>query len=418
MQAKLIDAERFFNELQIREGAGSVLDGRSSPLRANGLGDSQFIYICAESQIHADAVSEFEEQRQYLINLAGLAVAYVQNECAKQNNNDLMWDTDLWGSVYASLPMFSKPQFTRHQENIWMAPNDDLATHIAARMTGMVVAGHDLSPLIKHLGTIRASLSSLTVSEFSIGSITVRLQCRSVAGQSRIEGYLKGTFIKFTRAGQMSSIDGSVGHEQNGLNMNVTDGEMLFDYGALRLNGELKSQFDDFLSSKQITAIEDASSFFYMGGHQLLSDSDPRTVAARKEFIEKVRAAQKSEPWPGQLQSRGRDSLFGFAFYKHAAVRIKSIQMDCNVPMVSGGGSKALHFGPDPNKLIVGYRVINNSKVGEEGDNGLWVVSKYPPQPTLLASDGEIGFMVTRHLQNLKWSVIWYYVDAKDYPFR
>jgi hypothetical protein len=158
------------------------------------------------------------------------------------------------------------------------------------------------------------------------------------------------------------------------------------------------------------------------------------TIAARREFFEKVKTARKNEPATGARHAgRGPDKpwLFGYSSYDQnpVAVQIQSLKQDYREDWRIGYPYRenSMRFGPDPSKRIVGWQVISNRTPGlaplHEGNrhlgeqfelNGDWW--KESNGPILLGNVGSIHVKSRDH-RGTDWSVIWYYVDAKDYPF-
>ena len=200
--------------------------------------DSQFTYLIVESQMSPDVMGELKAQRQYLIDLAGVATAYVQKQCTKQNKPDLMWDADLWQQVFTKLPMCSVPKFVRRQEKKSVR-GIEIATKFVAELTGMIVAGPGLAPFTSFLQQLQNTIKVSGTSgrqDFSFGSIAVTLSSQTVGGQSFIEGYLKGTFIKFFKTERIIKSDCATATSFD-FDMDIKEGQMLFNYGASELAG-------------------------------------------------------------------------------------------------------------------------------------------------------------------------------------
>lgn len=156
------------------------------------------------------------------------------------------------------------------------------------------------------------------------------------------------------------------------------------------------------------------------GGAQPPSSSE--TIAARREFFEKVRSSQKKEPATGAHHSNdgkpedGKSWLFGYSSYDQnpVAVKIQSREQsyrEDDKPFVVFQ-EITIRFDPDPSKRIVGWKVISHARQGIP--NGNWW--KETKGPILLGNEGSIH-VKSEAYRGTKWTVIWYYVDAKDYPF-
>jgi Virulence factor Evf len=265
MEDRFIAARRFFADQQIGAGTGTqALAPRSlAPLRSKSP-DSQFTYIVVQSQIPAGALDEFNAQRQYLIDLAGIATAYVQKECIKQHRPEMMWDADLWERVFTNLPMGSKAKFERAQRKESVEGNE-IATQFVAKLSGMNVPQPELSRFIKFLGEIRQGIKSGTSirNEFGFASIAITLAVETGADKSFIQGWLGGTFIKFLNTQQIVTSRCATNTTFD-FDITVTSGLKFLEYGKLVADLGLKKGFDDFIQGTQLTAIEDAESFFQM----------------------------------------------------------------------------------------------------------------------------------------------------------
>jgi hypothetical protein len=153
------------------------------------------------------------------------------------------------------------------------------------------------------------------------------------------------------------------------------------------------------------------------GGNDM-SQQDARSadiVSDRKDFYFKVKSAVASEPPQGQeaLDSQAGPHVweYGFSTYPESpAVVISSVKYDYAEPWQIGWRESTLEFGPDPSKLIVGWRVQANWTDGTDGS--WWKAS----DQILLTGHGAVH-VKSEYDRACDWSVIFYIVDAKDYPF-
>jgi hypothetical protein len=144
-------------------------------------------------------------------------------------------------------------------------------------------------------------------------------------------------------------------------------------------------------------------------GSKLLSTL--RTIAARREFFEKVKAARKNEPATSSaIGGRGEPWLYGFSSYDHSpvAVQIQAVKQNYAADWRIGWRENTLRFGPDPTKRIVGWQVISNWGGDHNGD--WW---KETDGSILLNNVGSVH-VKSEYDRGTNWSVIWYVVDAKD----
>lgn len=139
-------------------------------------------------------------------------------------------------------------------------------------------------------------------------------------------------------------------------------------------------------------------------------------VAERQQFFLEVKDRLPREPAQNQQIEEKQDGphewLYGFDTYVASqAVAIRSERRDCKADWAfAKRQTSTLRFGPDGNRLLVGWKVSAN---WYDGTNGWW--SKASGE-MLLKSFGEVALksQVTR---GFDWSVTYYYVDAKDYQF-
>lgn len=151
--------------------------------------------------------------------------------------------------------------------------------------------------------------------------------------------------------------------------------------------------------------------------HALASDllSDLGAIYDRMDFFFQVKNAIASEPGEDQEQDeqagKPQNWLYGFSSYsKSKAVVIQQNQMHYADQWTIGYREKTLEFGPNDQCLIVGWQVVSN---WGDGSNGSWwkVVDQ-----NLLSSHGAVH-VKSDYDRGCDWTVIYYYVDAKDYQF-
>jgi hypothetical protein len=141
-----------------------------------------------------------------------------------------------------------------------------------------------------------------------------------------------------------------------------------------------------------------------------------RTLAARKDFYLRVKAAIKDEPGKGAaIGCRKEPWTYGFTSYDKdpVAVQIKSERQNYAEDWRVGWRENTFQLAPgkDDNKLIVGWQVISNWGGDHNGD--WWRESANP----ILLSKVGLVHVKSEYDRGANWSVIWYYVDSKDYLF-
>ncbi len=93
-------------------------------------------------------------------------------------------------------------------------------------------------------------------------------------------------------------------------------------------------------------------------------------------------------------------------------MQIKSERHNYKEDWRIGWRENTFQFGPgDGSKLIVGWQVISNWGGDHNGD--WWRESSNP----ILLSKVGLVHVKSEYDRGANWSVIWYYVDARDYMF-
>ncbi|GHO84131.1 hypothetical protein [Dictyobacter formicarum] len=137
-------------------------------------------------------------------------------------------------------------------------------------------------------------------------------------------------------------------------------------------------------------------------------------VFSRMDFYFKVQQTISTEPAKGQVieEGRGQQSwMYGYSTYtKSPAVVIASTEMRYHEDWHIGWREHTFEFGPDQNRLIVGWQVISN---WNDGTNGSWkkVVD------SILSTSYAAVYVTSLYDRGCDWSLRIYHVDAKDYQF-
>lgn len=144
----------------------------------------------------------------------------------------------------------------------------------------------------------------------------------------------------------------------------------------------------------------------------LLSNLDD--VFARMDFYLKVKNVVDTEPAENHSIEEGAGQqtwMYGFNVYtKSGAVNIhQSVQTYKELWHV-GRREHTFEFGPDGKFLIVGWQVISN---WNDGSNGSW----YKAIDRILLTDHSAVHVTSQYDRGCDWSLIVYYVDAKEYQF-
>ncbi len=142
--------------------------------------------------------------------------------------------------------------------------------------------------------------------------------------------------------------------------------------------------------------------------------SDINDVYARMDFYFKVLSVVGSEPEKDHRTDEGTGQqtwMYGFSTYtKSGAVIIQSNSMRYSESWHVGHREHTFEFGPNGNHLVVGWVVISN---WNDGTNGGW----WKAVDRILLKDYAAVHVTSLYDRGCDWSLIVYYVDAKDYQF-
>jgi hypothetical protein len=166
-------------------------------------------------------------------------------------------------------------------------------------------------------------------------------------------------------------------------------------------------------ASQNVLASDAAKRLQYQRSADVLLKS-LEDVLARMDFYLKVRNAIGNEPGEGAPieEGKGQQSwMYGFSVYgKSDAVVIQESRITYSETWHIGWREKTLELGPDDSKLIVGWMVVSN---WGDGSNGSWWKAT---DQILLKSHGAVH-VKSQYDRGCNWTVVYYYVDAKDYQF-
>lgn len=139
-----------------------------------------------------------------------------------------------------------------------------------------------------------------------------------------------------------------------------------------------------------------------------------QAVNDRMEFYSKLKNLVSTEPGNGQEMSVGSGQptwLYGYSAYpKSAAVVIQSTELSYKAKPHVGRRENTLDFGPNAEFLIVGWQVISH---WENNSNGSW----WKATNQILLTDYAAVHVRSKYDRGCNWSLVIYYVDAKDYQF-
>ncbi|XAZ19921.1 hypothetical protein LVY75_07195 (plasmid) [Sinorhizobium sp. B11] len=219
--------------------------------------------ILAQPKVPDSVQKELDVQRQNLIDLTGVASAYVRKAADKANDPNKVYDTMLWQSVFNHLPLMGPSQFVKQTmtQNI---KGVELAGKFISTILGVAVGGGpalaSFAEFVSGLGdSIRMGVQTGTKS-YSVGTISIVLEGQQVGNEIKINPWLKGYFIDFTQ--DEKKIYSSCGSAESfSMSFSYRVATSLFNYGALA-NADVKKKYDAFISGTQIDDIESATNFF------------------------------------------------------------------------------------------------------------------------------------------------------------
>lgn len=142
--------------------------------------------------------------------------------------------------------------------------------------------------------------------------------------------------------------------------------------------------------------------------------SDISDVYARMDFYFKVANVVGTEPQKdkGIEEGKGQQTwMYGFGTYtKSGAVVIQSTTMRYSESWHVGRREHTFEFGPNGAHLVVGWEVVSN---WGDGTNGSW----WKAADQILLKDYAAVHVKSQYDRGCDWTLIVYYVDAKEYQF-
>ncbi|HEY9751109.1 MAG TPA: hypothetical protein V6C63_20665 [Allocoleopsis sp.] len=137
-------------------------------------------------------------------------------------------------------------------------------------------------------------------------------------------------------------------------------------------------------------------------------------IVARMDFYTKLKNVVPTEPGNGQEIKEGSGQqtwAYGYSTYtKSDAVVIHSTQLNYKASGHVGHRGNTFEFGPNGNYLIVGWQVVSN---WNDGTNGSW----WKGTDQIILGSYACVRVRSKYDRGCDWSLIIYYVDAKDYQF-
>jgi len=203
-------------------------------------------------------------QKKCLVNLAGMASAYVRKQASDTKNPDLVFDPGIWKQVYLNLPLMGPAKFEKStfSDNI---KGVEISTKFLAIMgiaidpaTATVLSS--FTNFLDELGkNIRLGIRQRDKG-YSFGAIGIAIEGIQVGNQIDVLGWLKGYFITFTQS-QTKVFTSCGSYEQIDISFDYKQAVQLFNYEALE-DTEVANEFNDLIRGTQIDDVGRSKKFF------------------------------------------------------------------------------------------------------------------------------------------------------------
>lgn len=222
-----------------------------------------FSCIVAAEQVTPELQKDLDEQKQHLMDLAGVASAYVRHQSDLKKDPNLVYNTTLWQEVYNHLPLMGPSQFERQTFNQSMT-GVEVATKFIETIIGAVVTEGaslaDFRNFLQGLGnSIRLGVDK-TQKTFSVGSVSIVLTAVQVGGKAEVLPILKGYFVDFSES-DTTVYSNCASARHFTMNFDYRSAVSIFNSGALK-DAQVKTAFDNFISGNQVDDIKNSSNFF------------------------------------------------------------------------------------------------------------------------------------------------------------
>jgi hypothetical protein len=219
--------------------------------------------VLAQKIVPPEVQAELDVQRENLINLTGVASAYVRKQADETKDPNIVYNTELWQNVYNHLPLmgpctFIDQNFTQNMKGVEIASS--FVGTILGAVVGSGAAVDSFRSFLTGLGdSIRLGISSGT-KDYHVGSIGIVLEGLQVGNEIKINPWLKAYFIDFTQENR-EVYSNCASYESFNISFRYRTAISLFNYGALK-DPAIKKEYETFLHGTQIDDIKTASNFF------------------------------------------------------------------------------------------------------------------------------------------------------------
>jgi hypothetical protein len=230
--------------------------------------DSDGLLTCLllQSQVSPEVQTDLDECKQHLINLTGVASAYVRDQANTQKNPNLVYDTTTWQNVYNNLPMMGPSKY-EEQSFSQSCKGVEIATELLATiMAATVSAGAAVEEFGKFIQGLGGSIQlghKTGTKAYHLAAITIALEEIKVGNNYEILPKLKAYFIDFTEE-QSSWSCGCASYNTYDINFSYKVATSVFNYKALNdpKHPEVKAAFDAFIVQHQLDDIQKSVNFF------------------------------------------------------------------------------------------------------------------------------------------------------------
>ncbi|MDD5411189.1 MAG: hypothetical protein PHF31_07210 [Methylobacter sp.] len=234
----------------------------AAPESANAPTDGLISYVLASEKVSPIAQKSLDEQKNYILSLAGVGNAYARKMANDKKDPNLVYDINLWQEIYNNLPLMSVSQFTNESYNA-TSVGIEVSTKLIETILGFAVAGGAaLAPFASYISGLGDSIKAgveLKNKTFTNATIAAVLRTQD-AQPDNVEAYLRAYFIDFS-VDDKKVYTSCASAQSVTINFNYKYGNSLFNIGALN-DKTVKEDFQAFLSGTQIADIKSAQNFF------------------------------------------------------------------------------------------------------------------------------------------------------------
>lgn len=246
-------AENFYAE--------SIQEGPSPAPLVSSDKDGLINVILLSGEVSESLQDLLNEQKQNLINLTGLATAYVSRK--SQGDPNKKYDVQLWQQVFNNLPLmgpskFSKQKFSKRVRGIEIAKTfmDFILSSVVDKRPAM----DEFRKFIENQGTSIKIGTEKNQDGFQMGTICIVLETMQVGNEIQLVPKLKAYFVKFNRRNFTFS-GACAKYEEVDIEFTYETAVGVFNYKALE-NSKVKEKFNALIGKAQIEDLTQSGNFF------------------------------------------------------------------------------------------------------------------------------------------------------------